>query len=54
MCVKIAFFVCVCAVSSIKLATESAWSALLSRRFHSIMVLGKKVFVLGIVAEWDT
>ena len=35
-----------------KLATESAWTALLSRRFHSIVVLGKKVFVLGSVAEY--
>ena len=42
------------AVSSMKLATESAWSALFSRRFHSIVVFGKKVFVLGNVAEWVT
>ena len=41
------------AVSSMKLASESTWTALLSRWFHSIVVLGKKVFVLGNVAEWD-
>ena len=37
-----------------KLATESAWTALLSRRFHSIVVRGKKVFVLGNVAQSGT
>ena len=46
--------VCVCAISSLKLTTESAWTELLSRRFHSIVVRGKKVFVLGNVAQWGT
>ena len=42
----------VSAVGSLKLAIESA---LLSRRFHSIVVRGgKKVFVLGNVAQWGT
>ena len=30
-------------VSSVKLATESAWTVLLSRRFHSIVVRGKEL-----------
>ena len=45
---------CVCAISSLKLTTESAWTELLSRRFQSIVVRGKKVFVLGNVAQWGT
>ena len=40
-------FVCVCAISSLKLTTESAWSELLSRRFHSIVVREKKSFCTG-------
>ena len=48
------FCVCVCAISSLKLTTESAWTELLSRRLHSIVVRGKQVFVLGNVAQWGT
>ena len=40
-------FVCVCAISSLKLTTESAWTKLLSRRFHSIVVRGKNSFCTG-------
>ena len=46
-----------------KLATESAWTALLSRRFHSVVVLGKESFCTGqcgrvgyisMMYHWDT
>ena len=47
-------FVCVCAISSLKLTTESAWTELFSRRFHSIVVRGITVFVLSTVAQWGT
>ena len=53
-CVCVCVCVCVCAISSLKLTTESAWTELLSRRFQSIVVRGKKVFVLGNVAQWGT
>ena len=42
------------ATSNLKLITECAWMALLSRGFHFFMMRGKKEFLLlGIVAEWD-